>query len=39
MLREAFIELMSEDNPITNWLLFQKRRIEGGVKFGKRDGE
>ena len=41
MLREAFIELMSEDNPITNWLLFHvdsnERRIEGGVKFGKRE--
>jgi len=41
MLREAFIELMSKPNPITNWPLFHvdsnERRIEGGVKFGKRE--
>jgi protein-L-isoaspartate O-methyltransferase len=41
MLQEAFITLMSEQTPITNWELFQvdsnERRIEGGVKFGKRE--
>lgn len=41
MLREAFITLMSEQTPITNWELFHvdsnERRIEGGVKFGKRE--
>ena len=41
MLREAYIELMSKQNPITNWKLFHvdsnERRIEGGVKFGKRE--
>ena len=41
MLREAFITLMSEQTPITNWELFHvdsnERRIEGGIKFGKRE--
>ena len=41
MLREAFITLMSEQTPITNWELFHvdsnERRIEGGTKFGKRE--
>ena len=39
-LRDAFIELMSQPNPVTNWSLFHvdsnERRIEGGRRFGKR---